>query len=418
MNLLPGAFDKKATYLNIAAAERPLASPVSPEAVVRARRYRLARVRDEIVRNDCAAILLYDPVNIRYATDVANMQVWTLHNAARYTLVFADGPCIAFEYRGAEFLAENRPVDEIRPAVAWYYFATAERTDEYLKLWGDEIEELLIRHGGGSRRLAIDKCDPPGIGFLLSRGLELINGQKLMEHARSVKSADELQMMTWTVQVCDAALHAMHEASIPGRTENEIWSELHRENIRNGGEWIETRLLATGKRTNPWFQECSDKVTAEGEMLAVDTDMIGPYGYCADVSRSWTIGHVPMSMRQVELYRYAREQIDHNMALLKPGLDFRDFVERSWKIPPRFQARRYSCALHGVGLCDEFPSVPLREDLATDFYSGVFTENMVVAVESLIGEEGGEECIKLETQVIITGDGPIRMDSYPWEDER
>lgn len=418
MNVLPGAFKEKATYLNIAAAERPLSSPVSLDAVARARLYRQRRVRDEIVRNDCAAILLYDPVNIRYATDVANMQVWTLHNAARYTLIFADGPCIAFEYRGAEFLARDRPVDEIRPAIAWYYFATAERTDEYLKLWGDEIESLLVKHGGGNRRLAIDKCDPPGIELLLSRGFELVNGQGLMEHARSIKSADELEMMAWTVQVCDAALHKMHEASVPGRTENEIWSELHRENIRNGGEWIETRLLATGARTNPWFQECSDKVAFEGEMLGVDTDMIGPYGYCADVSRSWTIGHVPMNATQADLYKYAREQIDHNMALLRPGLDFRDYVEKSWQIPARFQARRYSCALHGVGLCDEYPSVPLHQDFTTDFYSGVFEENMVVAVESLIGEEGGEECVKLETQVIITRGGPVRMDAYPWEDER
>ena len=65
-----------------------------------------------------------------------------------------------------------------------------------------------------------------------------------------------------------------------------------------------------------------------------------------------------------------------------------------------------------------FPSIPLREDFTTDFYSGAFEENMVVAVESLIGEEGGQECVKLETQVIITKDGPVRMDSYPWEDER
>lgn len=418
MNVIPGAFQDKATYLNIAAAERPLSSPVPPDVIARARLYRQRRVRDEIARNDCAAILLYDPVNIRYATDVSNMQVWMLHNASRYTLIFRDGPCIAFEYRGAEFLAKDRPIDEIRPATTWYYFATAERTDEYLKLWGGEIDSLLREYGGGNRRLAIDKCDPLGTELLLSKGVELVNGQKLMEHARSVKSADELEMMTWTVQVCDAALLKMYEASEPGRTENEIWAELHRENIRNGGEWIETRLLATGNRTNPWFQECSDKVTVAGEMLGVDTDMIGPYGYCADVSRSWTVGHVPMSARQTDLYKYAREQIDHNMALLKPGLDFRDFVERSWPTPERFQARRYSCALHGVGLCDEYPSVPLREDFTTDFYSGVFEENMVVAVESLVGEEGGQECVKLETQVIVTTDGPVRLDSFPWEDER
>ena len=418
MNVLPGVFQQKASYLNIAAAERPLASPVSPDVVARARHYRMKRVRDQIALNDCAGVLLYDPVNIRYATDVANMQVWTLHNAARYTLIFADGPCIAFEYRGAEFLARDRPVDEIRPATAWYYFATADRTDEYLKLWADEIMDLLARHGGGNRRLAVDRCDPLGIELLLSRGVQLVNGQQLMEHARVVKSVDELEMMAWTVAVADAALHKMREASLPGRTENEIWSELHRENIRNGGEWIETRLLATGSRTNPWFQECSDKVAVEGEMLGVDTDMIGPYGYCADVSRSWTIGRVPMTARQADLYKYAREQIEHNMALLRPGLDFRDFVDRSWPMPGRFRARRYSCALHGVGLCDEYPSVPFREDAATDFYGGVFKENMVIAVESLIGEERGDECAKLETQVIVTEAGPVRMDSFPWEDER
>ena len=33
-------------------------------------------------------------------------------------------------------------------------------------------------------------------------------------------------------------------------------------------------------------------------MLAFDTDMIGPYGYCADLSRSWTIDHVPMTAEQ------------------------------------------------------------------------------------------------------------------------
>ena len=66
--------------------------------------------------------------------------------------------------------------------------------------------------------------------------------------------------MTWTIRVCEAGMARMYEHSLPGKTENEIWAELHYENIRSGGEWIETRLLAIGERTNPWFQECSDHV--------------------------------------------------------------------------------------------------------------------------------------------------------------
>jgi hypothetical protein len=34
---------------------------------------------------------------------------------------------------------------------------------------------------------------------------------------------------------------------------------LHETNIRHGGECIETRLVRLGGRTNPWFQECSDR---------------------------------------------------------------------------------------------------------------------------------------------------------------
>ena len=94
----------------------------------------------------------------------------------------------------------------------------------------------------------------------------------------------------------------MYEHSLPGKTEQEIWAELHYENIRSGGEWLETRLLAAGPRTNPWFQECSGYVCREGDMLSFDTDMIGPYGYCADLSRSWTIGHTRMSNEQRALY--------------------------------------------------------------------------------------------------------------------
>jgi len=125
----------------------------------------------------------------------------------------------------------------------------------------------------------------------------------------------------------------MYDYSLPGKTEQENWAELHYENIRSGGEWLETRLLAVGQRTNPWFQECSDYIAQTGDMLAFDTDMIGPYGYCADLSRSWTIGHTRMTGEQSTLYSNALAQIEHNTALIRPGMDFREYMEKTWPIP-------------------------------------------------------------------------------------
>lgn len=274
---------------------------------------------------------------------------------------------------------------------------------------------MLRQHGGGNRRLAVDKLEPLGVDALRKRGVTLVEGQELTEKARCIKSDAELDLMRWTVRVCEAGMARMYEHSEPGRTENEIWAELHFENIRSGGEWIETRLLASGPRTNPWFQECSDHVCQEGDILAFDTDLIGPYGYCADLSRSWTVGHTRMSNAQRDLYAAAREQIDHNLAQLKAGLSFREFNECSWRIPEKYQPCRYSVALHGVGMADEWPSVALHPDFGRA-YDGVFEENMVVCVESLIGEAGGRECVKLETQALITANDAERLDSFPWED--
>jgi len=406
---------RKKEYLNAEGADKPLKSPVAPGTLQKARSYRKRRLVEQLHKHDCGAILLYDPCNIRHALDVSNMQVWMLHNPSHYALICADGHAVDFEYKGAEHVAKGlETINEVRPAIAWFYFAAGDRMEERLKPWSQEIAGIVRAHGGGSKRLAVDKCETPGTDALRALGLTIVEGQELTEHARSIKSPEEIELMQWTVRVCEAGMARMYEHSLPGKTEQEIWAELHYENIRSGGEWLETRLLAIGERTNPWFQECSDHVGKAGDMLSFDTDMIGPYGYCADLSRSWTIGHAKMSNKQHELYSAALEQINHNLALLKPGISFREFNEKSWRIPDKYLSRRYSVALHGVGMADEYPSCALHPDFDRN-YSGTLEENMTVCVESLIGEDGGKECIKLETQAVITDKGAVRLDSFPWE---
>jgi Xaa-Pro aminopeptidase len=407
---------RKREYLNKEGADKPLKSPIPHATLQKARKWRKKRLVSKLQEHDCAAILLYDPCNIRYALDVSNMQLWMTHNASHYALVGADGHAIDFEYGGSEHVARGiEAIDEIRTAKTWFYFAAGDRLEERVGAWADEIGDVVRERGGGNLRLAVDKMEPQGVDALRRRGITIVEGQELTERARAIKSPEELQLMRWTVRVCEAGMARMYEHSLPGKTENEIWAELHYENIRSGGEWIETRLLAIGERTNPWFQECSDHAGKQGDILAFDTDMIGPYGYCADLSRTWTVGHTRMSNSQRELYAAALDQIHHNVELLKPGLSFREYNEKSWRIPEKFQARRYSVALHGVGMADEYPNVPLHPDFARA-YDGLFEENMTVCVESLIGEEGGKECVKLETQVLIQAAGAQRLDTFPWEE--
>ena len=47
------------------------------------------------------------------------------------------------------------------------------------------------------------------------------------------------------------------------------------------------------------------------------------------------------------LYSNALAQIEHSTALIRLGMDFREYMEKTWPIPERYLANRYSCALHG-----------------------------------------------------------------------
>ena len=396
----------------------PLKNPVPDDTIHAVRAYRHQRLKAQIIKHDCAAILLYDPLNIRYATDCSNMQLWTTHNAARYTLVFADGPTICFEYEQAMHLAEGLDmVDEVRPATSWFYFASGPRTEEFAAGWAKEIADLLDQYGAGNRRLAIDKMEPLGVDLLRGHNIDIIEGQQITEQARRKKSADEMTLMDWTIKVCEAGMWRMRAHSVAGKSENEIWAELHYENIRNGGEWIETRLLAIGERTNPWFQECSAHVGENGDILSFDTDLIGPYGYCADLSRSWTIGLVEPTDEQKRLYEHAYKQIMHNADTIQPGMTYHEFNDKSWRMPQKYWANRYGVAVHGVGLCDEYPAIPTHVDMDKGAgYEGEFQVGDVLCVESTTGVSGERECIKLEIQVQVTENGVKQLDTFPFED--
>lgn len=382
----------------------------------RVRHYRLERVRKELVALDCPAIILYDPVNIRYATDTSNMQVWTGRNPTRYVIVFEHGPVIGFEFHNCEHVWNDSTLDvELRGATCWNYFSSGPESTRKARQWACEVADLLRRHTPSEMRIAVDRLDPEGVYALQEEGVRVADGQALMEHARAVKSPDELELIKAAVAVCEQGIQRMHNVLTPGMSEQDLWAHLHYENIRLGGEWIETRLLASGPHTNPWMQECSARTMKQGELIAFDTDLVGPFGYCADISRTWTVGHVRPTDDQRRLYAAAFTQLTTNMDLLRPGMTFREFAERSWNMPAAYQKNRYSCLAHGIGMVDEYPSVAYYIDWESGGYDGRFESGMTLCVESYIGAEGGEQGVKLEQQILLTDTGCVPLSTFPFE---
>src|SRR5438046_2959607 len=82
-----------------------LADYIAQPDMVRMRKYRMGRLQAELKRRDYGGAILYDPVNIRYATGSRNMAVWTLHNPARYAFVPAEGKAVIFDFHNCEHLS-------------------------------------------------------------------------------------------------------------------------------------------------------------------------------------------------------------------------------------------------------------------------------------------------------------------------
>ncbi len=375
------------------------------------RQYRIQRVRNQMEKLGYDGAILMDPMNIRYATDSTNMQVWVMHNAARYCWVGLDGSCIVWEFNECEFLdAHNPVVTEVRPAVGSTYFLAGPRYREQGNRWADEMLSVIAEHAGSTPRIAVDQCTQIGYQRFAEAGIEVGHGAELMELARVIKGPDEIKAMRCAANACETTMQEMYEALEPGMTEREVWAMLHAGNIRRAGEWIETQILASGPRTNPWMQEASSRQIQAGELLGYDTDLVGAYGMMVDISRTWLVGGGTPSRQQRQTHALAVEQIERNTALLRPGITLRELTFNAWS-PSHEDYRRYCCQFHGVGQCDEYPEVYWPDQWDAWGYDGVLEPNMVLTVESFVGPRSGGEGVKLENQILVTEDGPELLTS-------
>ncbi len=381
-------------------------------------RYRLDRTVNQVTDADVDGIILFDPMNVMYVTYSPNMQVWLLHNQARYAFVGADGTMILFDYPGCEFLSAHNPfVTEVRPARSFTYFLAGDRIGERAKGFAQEVADLARRHGAGHRRIAVDSSTTLGITALQDEGLTLVEGTRIMEEARKIKGPDEIRAIRCSVDATFTSCRKMFEAMHPGMTENQLWGVLWAEMLARHGEWMECRLLAAGDRTNPWFQECSAAVIGDGDVVAFDTDLVGAYGMMTDISRTWVAGDAPPTPEARHAHNLAVEQVTRNTDLFQPGTTFHDLVHRAW-YPPVKEYRHYSVLAHGVGQCDEYPSIPFRESWDDSGYDGVLEPGMVVAVEAYVGARSGGQGVKLENQLLITESGHENLSPWTLDLER
>ena len=147
-----------------------------------------------------------------------------------------------------------------------------------LSSWRGSIPEEVGVEKGNARRIAdilrergLDK-DPIGVDFieipvlkaLEAEGLEIQNGQALMQDVRKLKSQDEVALLETAAAMVDAAYDELYRSMVVGVKESEMVAIVNHVLYNLGSEEVECVNAISGERCSPHPHVFSDRICGRG----------------------------------------------------------------------------------------------------------------------------------------------------------
>src|SRR5881392_3204903 len=161
----------------------------------RLRTERLARAKEHLKRSELGALLCFDMNNIRYIT-ATHIGTWAMDKLIRFCLLPQDCEPIMWDFGSAArhhklynpWLGEERSragISTLRGAVEGRAESVAEKIRHELELRG-----LL------GEPVGIDVVELPVLFALQQEGVQVVDGQALMQDVRKLKTEDEITLLT------------------------------------------------------------------------------------------------------------------------------------------------------------------------------------------------------------------------------
>jgi Xaa-Pro aminopeptidase len=372
---------------------------------------RLERLQAAMRTHGVESCLLFNEPNVRYATGVSAMPIWSNTTFINGAVVPAEGRPIVFMHGNSVHLFRESEAD-VRPMHPWEFIDDA---DGEATIFAKEViaalRELRVEPGAP---LAVDRLGTPGFLALQREGVRLIDSAPVTAEAREVKTVEEIELLEQNGRIVMEMLGAFQAAVAPGVRERDLLAVLADTLLRSGGEHLATSTVCSGPNTNPWRAVATERALEPGDLVYVDTDAVGVEGYFFCVSRTFLCADVRPSPAQQDAYRAAHEWLLGMREVIRPGVTCAEIAERAPKIPERYLPQRYECMVHGIGLEEESPSVAHPGDPQPN-PDRVIREDMALVVELYCGEAGARDGVKLGDQVLVTKDGPKVLVPYPYE---
>ncbi|MCW5879032.1 MAG: aminopeptidase P family protein [Anaerolineales bacterium] len=383
----------------------------------RLRKARLARVKQKLKESEIGALLCFDMNNIRYITNTT-IGTWAIDKLGRFCLLAQDDEPINWDFGSAAkhhslyapWLGEGRSragISTLRGAMP----PGAMRAEDVARKIRIELEE----RGLLNEPLGVDVVEPPVLFALQAEGINVVDGQQLMQDIRVIKTEDEITLLNMACMMVDAAYEELYRFMKPGVRESEAVALVNKVLYELGSEHVEGVNAISGERCSPHPHIFSDRVMRPGDPAFYD--ILHSYmGYRTCYYRTFAIGSA--SQAQVDAYKRCRYYLDAAIDAIRPGVTTADVV----KLWPKAQEFGFpneeSCfALqygHGVGLA--IWEKPVFSRLVSFDSPQEIEEGMVFALETYWPASDGWSAARIEEQMVVTRDGVEVMTRFPAEE--
>ena len=383
----------------------------------RLREERLARIGRLLAESSLGALLCFDMTNIRYIT-ATHIGTWAQDKLNRFCLLPQNDEPIMWDFGSAArhhqlynpWLADGRS----RAGISTLRGAMSPESGRAENV-ADKIHAELEQRGLLSEPVGVDAVELPVLFALQERGINVVDGQQLMQQARVIKTTDEILLLNHACSMVDAAYEELYRAMRPGMRENECVGLVNKVLYDAGSEFVEGVNAISGERCSPHPHVYTDRALRPGDPAYFD--ILHSYmGYRTCYYRTFAVAGASKAL--VDAYKRCRYYLDAAIALIKPGATTAEVVS-VWPEAQEFGFADEEAAFalqfgHGVGL--SIWEKPIFSRLVSLEHPEEIKEGMVFALETFWPASDGWSAARIEEQLVVTADGCEVITRFPAED--
>ncbi|MBT5576416.1 MAG: aminopeptidase P family protein [Microbacteriaceae bacterium] len=380
----------------------------------RLRDYRLNRAMQALEASECGSFLLFDFYNIRYTT-----QTWIGgalgDKMSRYALLMPDGKPHMWDFGSAakHHRLFSPWIHEGHSHAGMLGLRGAIHPEVGLmKEAVTMIKGMLTDAGVVNDPIGVDIVEPAFLFEMQAQGLKVVDIQQHMLDARSIKSVDEIMLLSQAAAMVDGVYQDIVDVLKPGIRENEIVALAAKRLYEMGSDQVEAINAVSGERCNPHPHNFSDKIIRPGDQAFFD--IIHSFnGYRTCYYRTFSVGS--STPAQHDAYTKAREWMDAAIAKVGPGVGT-DEVAALWPKATEFGFPNEMEAFglqfgHGLGL--GLHERPIISRLNSMSHPVEIKAGMVFALETYCPAPDGISAARIEEEVVITETGAQVLTRFP-----